>query len=256
VFLISIVAAVVGIAVVALATLVFDKWGKGTSDDDPKGPTADHSGSMLSALFLLVYAIAIVVPWTNIDSARQNTYAEAQGITETYWDVGGLPATDADVVRGDLRDYTHFVIDREWPVMAGQQQLSPEGWTILDHMRTQVTGWTFPSSADQSTQNTVLNEISDIYQARRQRAVDAADGLPEAVLVFTVLTGIIMIIYPLLAGARPRGMSMLPLLTMAALLGISIFLVFNIDHPFSGGMAVKPDAFHSALQEMSEIPSA
>ncbi len=54
-------------------------------DPDPDGPTAAHTGAMLSALFLLAFAIAIVVPWTTADAARSNTYAESHAVSEAYW---------------------------------------------------------------------------------------------------------------------------------------------------------------------------
>ena len=64
---------------------------KGSDDRDPGGPSGGHAGAMLSALFLLVFAIAIIVPWTTADTARQNTYAESQAAVETYWAAAGLP---------------------------------------------------------------------------------------------------------------------------------------------------------------------
>jgi Protein of unknown function (DUF4239) len=249
----SIVAALAAILVVAIAVYLFGRYGKGKVDDDPDGATASHSGAMLSALFLLVFAIAIIVPWTNVDSARQNTYAEAQGLTEAYWSAGGLPAQDASMIRTGLRDYTGFVQTKEWPLMA-KGRLSDEGWSKLDTLRAAISNLQFRSSNDQATQSDVLDQIRNVYAARRQRAVDAKSSLPTAILVFTVLTGIIMIIFPLLAGARPRGMTLLPLLVMAGMLGISIYMVFDINHIFSGDLSVKPDAFKSATQEFQRTP--
>ncbi|MFD2352725.1 hypothetical protein ACFSTC_30725 [Nonomuraea ferruginea] len=40
---------------------------------------------MLSALFLLVFAIAVIVPWTTADAARQNTQVESRAVADAYW---------------------------------------------------------------------------------------------------------------------------------------------------------------------------
>jgi Protein of unknown function (DUF4239) len=249
----SILAAALAILVVVVAAHLFHRSGKGKVDDDPDGVTAGHAGAMLSALFLLVFAIAVIVPWSDADSARQNTYAESNALTEAYWTAGGLPAAQGAAIRTGLRDYTSFVANKEWAVM-GHGRLSNTGWAKLDTLRQNVSTMQFADKNDQDTQSAVLDQLTNVFQARRQRVSDAKTSLPSAVLFFTVLTGLVMIFFPLLAGARPRGMTLIPLVVMSGLLGISLYMVFNIDHTFSGDLRVKPDAFRSALQEYQRIP--
>jgi hypothetical protein len=245
-------AAIAAVLVVVLAAYLFHKHKKGKLDLEPDGATAGHAGSMLSALFLLVFAISIVVPWTNDDSARQNTYAEAGALTEAYWSAGALPAASANQIRAGLQDYTGYVATKEWPVMASGR-LANTGWAKLDAVRNAVDGMQFTDKASQDTQNDIQGQLRVAYQARRQRGSDAEATLPTAVLVFVVLTGVIMIVFPFLAGARPHGMTLVPLVVMAGLLGLAIYLVFDISHTFSGGLAVKPTAFTSALQEFQRV---
>src|SRR3954469_10677246 len=117
--LVSILMAVVAGGVGAIAALLFRTLGHDTDDRKPDGATAGHAGSMLSALFLLAFAIAIVVPWTTADSARENTYAESQAIVDAYWSTAALPTPINRQVQTELRDYVRFVLDREWRMMAG-----------------------------------------------------------------------------------------------------------------------------------------
>lgn len=246
-------AAVAAMLVVVIAAYLFRKHDRGKLDEDPDGATAGHSGSLLSALFLLVFAIGIVVPWTGDDSARQNTFVEAGALTEAYWAAGSLPAAYATRIRAGLRDYTSYVADKEWQTMASGR-LSEVGWSKLNALRAEVNAMQFADKPDQDTQNDIQGQLRAAYQARRQRGSDAEATLPTAVLVFVVLTGIVMILFPFLAGARPHKMALAPLVVMAGLLGISIYLVFDINHTFSGGLAVKPTAFSHALQEYRRIP--
>lgn len=248
----SILAALAAILLVVIAAYLFRKIGK--DDDEPDGATSAHAGAMLSALFLLIFAIALIVPWTTSDSARQNTYAEAQAITEASWAAGGLPDADRAQVRAGLRDYTDFVMNKEWADLH-KGRLDNAGWAKLDTLREQINGFNLTTKDQQDTQGDVLDQIQNLYAARRQRAVDAKATLPTGVLMFTVLTGVIMIVFPFLAGARPRRMAKVPLVVMAGLLGISMYLVFDINHTFSGALAVKKDAYRSALQELQRIPA-
>ncbi len=247
----SVLAALAAVALVAVGAFVFKKYGK--DDDDPDGATAGHAGAMLSALFLLVFAIAIIVPWTTADDARKNTYAEAQSLTEAYWSAKDLPAAAAQQTRTAISDYLRYVINTEWPYMASHSRVTAAGWAKLDALRTQLDGLDLKTDDLKSARDDVVSNLKDAYADRRQRGFQAASTLPTGVLVFTVLTGIVMILFPFLAGARPRGMTIIPLVVMAAMLGVSVYLVFDINHVFSGALSVGPDAFRSALNEFARI---
>ncbi|HEY9524129.1 MAG TPA: hypothetical protein VIR33_12880 [Thermopolyspora sp.] len=250
--LVYILAIGAAIAVVIIAAVLFRRLGRDVEDRDPSGVTAGHAGSMLSALFLLAFAIAIVVPWTSADSARQNTYTESQAIVDAYWSSTGLPAAEGQQLQGELRDYVRFVLDREWRLMA-DGRLSLEGWSRLDTMRAQLMALKV-TGALADARDAALEKIRDISTARRQRAADAMAEPPPALLLMTVLTGLAVTIFPFLAGARPRGLTVVPLVLMAALLGVGIYMAFDIAHVFAGGLAVKPDAFTAALQEFQRVP--
>ncbi|GAB3680333.1 hypothetical protein GCM10027589_50500 [Actinocorallia lasiicapitis] len=246
-------AAVLAVALVFVAAKVFHRFGQ--DDDSPDGPTAAHAGGMLSALFLLIFAIAVIIPWTVADSARQNTQAEAQALVEAYWDAGDLPAAQRDEVRASLRDYTRFVIDDEWPYMVAHDDTSPEGWKIADEFRARTGEYDHPDKTKaREAADGVMANIEDLFAARRQRASDASSGLPRGVLALTLVSGLIMIVYPFLAGARPRGMAWVPLTIMAAMLGVSMYLMFNINHAFSGALGVDTTAYETAQQEFTRIP--
>lgn len=243
-----VLAAVCAVGVVLLASRLV----KGTRDSDPDGPTSGYVGEMLSAFFLLAFAIAIVVPWTSIDSARQNTYTESQAIAEPYWSASQLPAPAAERTEAELRDYVDLVRGPEWELMA-DGKLSPDGWALLERIRREVIALEADTDEESDTRADLLDHIREITAARRQRAVDANTTPPTGLLVITVLTGLIVIGLPFLLGARPTGRLLIPLSLMAGLLGIGIYLVFDISHVFTGALAVQPDAFTTVLSELRRI---
>ncbi|MCD0451419.1 DUF4239 domain-containing protein [Actinocorallia sp. API 0066] len=248
----SVVCAVLAVGLVLAAARLLAR--RGERDDATDGPTAGHAGSMMSALFLLVFAIAVIVPWTAADAARQNTQAEAQALVEAYWAAGELSPEARAQVRQGVRAYTGFVIKDEWPVMRAESRLAEEGWTRLDEFRARVNTLIAPDATHQAALEEVRDQMQDVYAARRQRAADVESTLPAGVLVFTVLTGLAMIVLPFLVGAAPRGRALLPLALMAAMLGVGMFLVFDIDHVFAGSLGVDPTAFETAVAEFDRIP--
>ena len=77
--------------------------------------------------------------------------------------------------------------------------------------------------------------------ARTLRAADAQTTPPAGLLTLTILDRpASVILFPFLAGARPRGLTILPLLAMAAMLGFGIYMTWDISHAFAGALAVGP----------------
>lgn len=251
-FLGCILAALAAIALVVIVDVIAAKAGRGKLDTAPDGVSGSHGGAMIKSLFLMAFAIGLIVPWTTNDTARQNTYAEAQAVVEAYWQANRLPGAEAATVHRNLANYTSFVIHDEWPVMASGQ-LSQQGWTMLDSLRGNLMSVDYTNKPADDADSAVLSQISDVYAARRQRAVDAAASLPEAVIVFSVITGLLVILYPFLAGVRPHGKALIPIVLTSALIGAGLYLVIDNNHTFSGGIAVQPEAFQSALAEMQRI---
>jgi hypothetical protein len=93
-----------------------------------------------------------------------------------------------------------------------------------------------------------------MYAARRQRAVDAEASLPGGVLALTVVTAVLVVAFPVLSGARPRGRVWGSYVLLTVSLVVGVYLVFAINHTFSGPLGVDAEAFRSALQEIGRIP--
>jgi hypothetical protein len=211
---------------------------------------------MLSALFLLVFAIAIVVPWTTADSARQDTFTESRALVDAYWAAAALPAPEGREVQAGLRDYTNLLLGPEWRLMKNRGRLTEEGWSRLDALRVKVLALPVANDDQKDDRTAVLEQIQALETARGQRAMDAKARPPAGLLYMTILTGIVVAVFPMLAGARPRGMTLVPLGLMAALLGVGVYLAFDISRVFTGALHVKPDAYTAAQQEFQRIPES
>lgn len=245
-------AAACAVGVVLVASRLVRRT-SGVDDPDPDGPTTAHTGAMLSALFLLAFAIAVIVPWTSADSARSNTYTESQAVSEAYWAASRLRPADARHVQQGLRAYVDLVRGPEWALMK-DGRLSPRGWTDLDRLRRDVIAIR-PGDDEEikDARGTVLQYLGEISSARRQRAMDADTTPPAGLLVFTLLTGVVVVLLPFLAGARPRGLTLVPLALMASLLAAGTYLTIDISHVFTGALAVGPDAFTSLHADLQRI---
>src|SRR5690606_4106295 len=126
-YVLSVIAAV---GLVGAAAFTFRLAGKGSDDRDAGGPSAGHAGAMLSARFLLAFALAITGPWTAADAVRQHPQGERLAAVGAYWAAAGLPADMGRPVLTGLREHGTFVVEDEWPSMA-RGNLDPMGGVRL-----------------------------------------------------------------------------------------------------------------------------
>lgn len=250
--LILVLVTLAALALVGLGAYLFRKLDRGVDDSAHDGPTAGHAGAMLSALFLLALAIAVVVPWTTADVARENTYDESDVAVQTYWAAGDLPSPAAEEVRAALDGYVRFIVDDEWSEMASGD-LDPRSADLLSDLHDQVSAVATTDAVQEAAKASVLEDVQELFSARRTRGADAASTPPTVIIVLTVLSGIAVLLFPFMSGARPSGASLVPVAAMAVMLAVAIFFILDVRHAFDGSIAVGPDAFRAALAEFQQI---
>jgi hypothetical protein len=158
-------------------------------------------------------------------------------------------------VQADLRAYTDLVVGREWRSME-RGHVTAEGDDRLTALRAKVNALPVADDDQKDDRDAVVEQLQALATARGQRAMDAKARPPVGLLYMTVLTGLVVLVFPFMAGARPRAMTIVPLGVMAALLGVGVFLAFDISHVFTGALRVKPDAYITAQHEFQQIPES
>src|SRR5215471_2239202 len=98
---------------------------------------------------ITVGLIAVGV-WNTNSNSSELVSREAAAIGALYRDVSGYPQPIRDELRGKLREYTVFVIEKAWPAQKiGKGQTLDEGRQIMDEFQSRL--FTFePASTGQS----------------------------------------------------------------------------------------------------------
>src|SRR5437868_245847 len=230
--------AICAVGVVLLAA----KYTKGAEDADPGGPTTGHAGPMISALFLIAFAIAIIVPWTSADSASANTYAESQAIAETYWSAGELPAAVGPKVRADLIAYVKQVQGPEWKQMIDDGTLTSEAWTSLENIRREVIAEVPKTDDERAVRSAVLDRVREDaagrFQSRRHGAMGRCQSRRRGAMGARALLVIIgaALVVPLGAPEAEAG----PGITICVVVGVDVLVGLHLGNDPDWGSCHKP----------------
>lgn len=175
--------------------------------------------------------------WQDFTDVDSTAGAEASSIAALYRDVSGFPEPTRTELQGQLRNYTRFLIDEAWPQQ--RRGILPTGGTA--HItRLQVTLASFEpkTMGQQVVQAEAMRQFNHLIELGRQRLESVDTGLPAMlwwVVFFCAALNIAVtwllvlpkpIVHDLLTGS------------LGALLGLLIFMMAAMDHPFRGEFSV------------------
>jgi hypothetical protein len=210
--------------------------------------------TIVGGLQAVLIAFVLISLFDNVSTVSTESFTEANAVVAIYWDADSLPAPAQDKIHQLCLDYTNTVINTEWSQLRnGATSVSGPGWQQLQSLHAAIT-----DAAVDNSDNWRLNEKTDaanqlwqVFQARQSR-LDAASGGGVSLVVWLAL--IVGSLLTLTLAYLFGGAKLLPHVIMVGVLAgtiaLLLFAVFQMQDPFTGGAAVGPDAFSSALSRL------
>lgn len=229
---------------VIVATIIKDRGG------EPEDVTIGFLGPSLAALYLLVLAVALATEWQTTGGANQAATSEASAIRELYWSADGFTPAQQASLQADVRNYAKTVINHDWPQMV-RGTLDSKSEQQLIAMNNYVLKINPQDGAATNAQLQATTQLSTLFSVHDQRAVDAVARLPEGLIAGVVATSLVVGTFPFACGISATKRSVVLAAVQAALVGIGVVVVFQLNHVYSGPLAVSPSAIQSVLQQLS-----
>jgi hypothetical protein len=201
-------------------------------------------------VYALVLGLIAVATWEKFKAVEDEVNEEAFAVNNLYVDVGGLSDRTRDLIHQEIREYLHFVIEKEWP--AQRRGSAIEGGDALarrlsaDMVQAEAT-----TDRQKIVQAQALVELNNFLARRRARRHAVDEALP-GVLYFLVLAGagvLIMMTYVL--WTEEFVLQVLLTMALAAMISMVVFLIVAMDHPLWGEVSVSADAYKNVLEAIS-----
>ena len=217
-----------------------------------------HNGALSPFLTCvgLVYGallgFTIVVGWEQFSSAETNVSNEASTLITMYRQTVGMPGPEQAQMRVLLRKYTGAV---EGPngTTRYARALEPKA---RETRSTTCTGFSAAERADVASSpisQKFLDQLGTLASERNQRILDAKPRIPGLLWTGLLFGGVVLLG---LGGFMRLGSMRAHLLLLGAvavLLGLLLFIVFWLDHPFGNQLGVTPAPFEQSLSVFDSI---
>jgi Protein of unknown function (DUF4239) len=194
----------------------------------------------------------IVVAWEQFSSAEANVSTEASTLTTMYRQTVGMPVPEQTQMRVLLRKYAKAVEGPEWEdaIRAGTGTESARD--ALNEMYRVLGSEQSSVNSNQATQK-FLDQLTNLASERNQRILDAKPRIPGLLWTGLLFGGVVLLG---LGGFMRLGSvraHFVLLSAVAILLGLLLFIVYWLDHPFGNQLGVTSAPFEQALRVFESI---
>jgi hypothetical protein len=256
--LLTIVYGVLVIGAVCLVALVGLELVQRLVPADSRKPHNDVAGFIYAALgviYAVLLALVVIAVWEEYDAASVTVEQEANALAEIFWLAHRLPEPEGTHLQELSRSYAEEVVHKEWPLMEQgepplmvEAQGTPAGWTLIDDIRANLQDFQPRTPADEQLYAEGLDQVQRLADARRMRLVAAEEGIPAVLWSVLIFGGIAAVSFTYLFGLENTWAHRLMVVTLAAVIGLVLFTIGAMEHPFSGGARIGTEAFDLVLE--------
>ena len=207
--------------------------------------------AVIGVVYAVLLALLVIAVWEQYQKANETVESEANAVAEIAWLARRMPEPEHLQLQEDARAYAQEVVDTEWPLMEqgleGVQSF-PEGWDLIDDIRATLQEFEPSTEAEQDYHAQGIDQIQRLYDARRMRFVAAEEGLPGVLWAVLVFGGVVTVGFTYLFGLRNTWAHRLMVMSLTAVIVLVLFTIWVMEHPFSGGASLDPNAFELILE--------
>jgi hypothetical protein len=210
--------------------------------------------SVIGVTFAVLLAFVAMLAWEHFNKAEAASYAEASSVLDVYDASMGFAEPELSLLRDSIVGYLETVVRVEWPAQAGGLPVD-RGWAYLKELNRIAIGLKPSGVADGNLHAQLLQSLSRLSDARRERLLAAETTIPAVVWVVTLVGGALTIAFGCFLGVPSLGMH----LAMSAALAVSgalvLILIIALSHPFRGDFRVSTQPFDQVLTQIGAAPT-
>ncbi|SDJ55773.1 DUF4239 domain-containing protein [Streptomyces indicus] len=237
-------AAVAAIGAVIYVTSGLIRRRLGDDDDPTQTPDViEYMTMMIGVVYAIVLGLAIAGVWEARGAAQSVVDTEAQALHEVYERAEVFPGAERAAIRSSVDAYVTYAVRSEWAHVAEHHRPTEEGNRLFAAVRRTVQESEPRDELQGQAYAPMTDQVALADDARADRMAAAEPTMP-GVVWFGLVTGALVsigMVFALQIRRTPRELTVAGL--YSALFAFLLYLIWDMDTPFSRSMAIGADAF-------------
>jgi Protein of unknown function (DUF4239) len=197
----------------------------------------------IASFYALLLSFVVLVVWDQLNETHSNVSKEGSSAMGLYRDIKYYPDTvEAKQLMVLYLDFVFNVVDEEFPNMALMQpsRRTPESFNMvfdkMEHLN--------PKNPFQiQLVAGMFNHLNELSTFRGLRINSTETEIPPPIWLPIILGAIITIFCAMLLDIEHGRMHLILNSLLGALIGIFLFVIILLDHPYTGSLGLKPKAY-------------
>ena len=206
---------------------------------------SEFSGAMVQAIMVfygLAVALIAVSVWQNYSDVSKIVSQEVTTIAALYRDVTSYPDPIRSQLQTQLRDYVDQIIHHAWPLQH-KGVVPTAGVEMMTQFQTTLMSFEPRTDAQKIIHAETFRAYNQMLQARRLRVDSLHTGLPGVLWVVIVLGALISLTSSFFFRVKEVSFHAIMVGLLAVFIGLIIFMIVALDHPFRGDLALQSDGY-------------
>jgi Na+/proline symporter len=199
----------------------------------------------------VMVAFVVFVTWTGYDEATKNLQLEASEALDIFHSAEAFPDPANKIIRQGLRDYVASVYNDEVQRMSqGETSLYTGG--AHTNLRTLFNQIDVTSLANRELYAESLRCLNNLAQYRRMRIFAGNDTVPPVIWLVLLVGGLFAVSYTFFFGMKNIKAQYVLTTTLTVMISSILFLIYVLDHPFTGTSKVSLEPLRQAMASMQK----
>lgn len=218
--------------------------------EDNGAVTALHA--TVSTIYTVLLAFVVVIVWQQLTDAGARVETEATRLSNILRDSGVFSQADQDSIRDAVARYIDLTSSREWDNMAAGKGADPLANGAYEDIWEAVYRIEPAGPRQETFHAEMVTRLNELGAARRSRLLGARASVPAVMWLLLLVGGaMVLVLSYLLPHGSWKG-SNLALGATGAVISITLFLIFAMDHPYTGDLRVDPTPLTDLVPRASQ----
>jgi hypothetical protein len=206
--------------------------------------------AVLGVVYAVLLGFAVITVWEKFKQAEESVTSEAASAAAIYRLTDGLSATSQPALKSAIQAYLEVVLARESKTMeVGEADVSTS--RALNHVYKAILAAKPVGVEDSDVFQAVLVEVHTLAEARRERVELSRGAVPPIMWLVLFAGALLNVGFALFFGTKHLASQVIMAGILSAVMFLSLFVIININYPFSGGLRVSLEPLQYTLDNLS-----
>jgi len=201
-------------------------------------------------LYAFILGFSMITLWGIYQNAESTVTKEAELALNMYRLSPGLP--DSGHFRYLLKDYVKIVKEEEWKEME-KGVFHPKKDSIDDRLWSELNAIRPKAPEYFSTYNNLIVMLTDMGERRLERLLLLDGSLYTQMWALIYLGGFLSLFGLFFTSTGQAKVQFISDFMMICMIVLTIYLIYELDSPFSGSLHIEPKAFNIVYDKMVHL---